>query len=100
MVVGITYSGSTFDGIYFDSNTDQEKQIQKHPLDIFYFISKQSGAIQGLLEGITVLRMGDKAKIYMPSNVAYGQQGSPPTIKPYEKLIFEIEVIEVRYKNQ
>ena len=95
MVVGIKYSGSTFDGVYFDSNTDPEKQSQRHSLDIFYFISKQSGAIQGILEGITALKMGDKAKIYIPSNVGYGQQGSPPMIKPNEKLIFEVEVVAV-----
>lgn len=95
MVVGIKYSGSTFDGVYFDSNIDVEKQSQRHSLDIFYFISKQSGAIQGLLAGITALKMGDRAKIYIPSTFAYGPQGSPPTIKPNQKLIFEVEVVSV-----
>lgn len=52
-----------------------------------------------MLEGITALKMGDKAKIYIPSNLAYGEQGSPPIIGPYENLIFEVELVDVRYKN-
>lgn len=99
MIVGIKYNGYTLGGKYFDSNIDFDKQSQKHSLDIFYFISKERGAIPGMLEGITALRMGDKAKIYIPSNLAYGEQGSPPTIGPYENLIFEVEVVDVRYKN-
>ena len=34
--------------------------------------------------------------MYVPSTLAYGPQGNPPVIKPYENLIFEIEVVEVK----
>lgn len=44
MIVGIKYNGYTLGGNYFDSNIEFAKQSQKHPLDIFYFISKESGA--------------------------------------------------------
>jgi FKBP-type peptidyl-prolyl cis-trans isomerase len=98
-IVGIKYNGYTLGGKYFDSNIESDKQIQRHALDTFYFISKESGAIQGMLEGITTLRMGDKAKIYITSILAYGAQGSPPIIGPYENIIFEVEVVDVRYKN-
>jgi FKBP-type peptidyl-prolyl cis-trans isomerase len=97
-LVGVKYSGYNFDGKYFDSNTDTTRQLQKHPLETFFFTSKQEGAIQGMLEGITLFKVGTKGKMFIPSLMAYGPQGMPPAIKPNENLIFDIEVIEVKDK--
>lgn len=99
-MVGIKYTGYNFEGKYFDSNVDTTKQVTKHGLDTFYFVAKQQGAIQGMLEGITVFRKGTKGKMYIPSIMAYGPQGSPPVIKPNENLIFEIEVVDVKDASQ
>lgn len=96
MIVGINYSGYTLDGKPFDSNIDHSKQLSKHPLEPFFFVSQQSGAIQGMLDGVGTLKEGDRARLYIPSMAAYGSQGNPPAIKPYENLIFEIEVLSVR----
>ncbi len=95
-MVGIKYTGYNFDGKYFDSNVDTAKQVSKHGLDTFYFVSKQQGAIQGMLEGITVFKKGTKGRMYIPSIMAYGPQGSPPVIKPNENLIFDIEVVDIK----
>jgi FKBP-type peptidyl-prolyl cis-trans isomerase FkpA len=95
-LVGIKYTGYTLDGKAFDSNVDSTKQIQKHPLDTFFFGSKQGGAIPGMLEGITLFRQGAKGRMYIPSLMAYGPQGNPPVIKPRENLVFDIEVLEVK----
>jgi FKBP-type peptidyl-prolyl cis-trans isomerase len=54
------------------------------------------GAIQGMLEGITVFNEGGKGRLFIPSVLGYGVQGSPPAIKPYENLIFEVEVTSVK----
>jgi FKBP-type peptidyl-prolyl cis-trans isomerase FkpA len=97
-LVGVKYSGYNFDGKYFDSNTDTTRQLQKHPLETFFFTSKQEGAIQGMLEGITLFKVGTKGKMFIPSLMAYGPQGMPPAIKPNENLIFDIEVVEVKDK--
>jgi FKBP-type peptidyl-prolyl cis-trans isomerase len=97
-LVGVKYSGYNFDGKYFDSNTDTTRQLQKHPLETFFFTSKQEGAIQGMLEGITLFKVGSKGKMFIPSLMAYGPQGMPPAIKPNENLIFDIEVVEVKDK--
>ncbi len=94
--VGIKYSGSNFEGKFFDSNVDSSKQFQQHGLETFYFVAKQQGAIQGMLEGITAFKQGGKGKLYIPSILAYGPQGSPPAIQPNENLIFDIEVVEVK----
>ncbi len=95
-LVGIKYSGYGFDGQYFDSNTDSTRQTQKHPLDTFFFVSKAEGAIAGMLEGITKFKKGSKGRMFIPSILGYGPQGSPPSIKPNQNLIFDVEVVEVK----
>jgi FKBP-type peptidyl-prolyl cis-trans isomerase len=97
-VVGIKYSGYNFEGKYFDSNTDTTRQLQKHGLETFFFTSKQEGAITGMLEGITLFKVGSKGKMFIPSLMAYGPQGMPPAIKPNENLIFDVEVVEIKDK--
>lgn len=99
-VVGINYSGAVIGGRYFDSNVDKLKQARKHNLETFYFTAKESGAIQGILEGITLFKVGTKANLYIPSLLAYGPQGTPPVVKPYQNLMFEIELVSVKDKTE
>ena len=65
-------------------------------MEPYTFVSKQQGAIQGMLEGITLFNKGGKGRLFIPSFMGYGQQGNPPAIKPNEHLIFDIEVVEVQ----
>lgn len=95
-MVGIKYNCYNYEGLYFDSNIDSTKQINKHGMDPFYFVAKQQGAVAGILDGITVFNQGGKGRIFVPSLLAYGPQGSPPSIKPNENLIFDIEVVDVK----
>lgn len=93
--VSIRYTGYNFEGKAFDSNIDSTKQTQPHPMEPFSFIAGQQGAIQGMLEGITAFNKGGKGRIFIPSSMGYGPQGSPPAIKPNENLIFDVEVLDV-----
>ena len=95
-LVSIKYTGYNFDGKPFDSNIDSTKQSQKHDLTPFEFVAGQSGAIFGMLEGVTAFNKGGKGRLFIPSHMAYGPQGSPPAIQPNEHLIFEIEVVDVK----
>lgn len=95
-LVGIKYTGYNLEGKFFDSNIDTMKQVQKHGLDTFFFVSRQDGAIAGMLDGITLFNKGGKGRMFIPSIMAYGPQGNPPAIKPNESLIFDIEVVEVK----
>jgi FKBP-type peptidyl-prolyl cis-trans isomerase len=95
--VGIKYTGTGLEsGKAFDSNMDTTKQTFKHDLAPFYFTAKRQGAITGMLVGITAFNKGGKGRIYIPSILAYGPQGSPPAIGPNEKLIFDVEVVDVK----
>ena len=99
-VVGVNYSGMVIGGRFFDSNVDKAKQVAKHDLETFYFTAKESGAIQGLLEAITYFKVGTKANVYIPSLLAYGPQGTSPVVKPYQNLMFEIELLSIKDKTE
>jgi FKBP-type peptidyl-prolyl cis-trans isomerase FkpA len=91
-VVSVMYNGLSFDGKKFDSNIDTSFK-HTEPLE---FTIGQFGMIAGFQEGIKQIAKGGKAKIFVPSSLAYGAQGNPPTIKPNENLIFEVELIDIK----
>jgi FKBP-type peptidyl-prolyl cis-trans isomerase FkpA len=90
--VHVMYKGTTFEGTVFDSNLDTSFG---HP-DPYVFVVGQRGAIEGWDDGLRLLNKGGKARMYIPSMLAYGPnapQGAP--FKAYENLIFDVEVIDV-----
>jgi FKBP-type peptidyl-prolyl cis-trans isomerase FkpA len=89
--VSVKYTGMNFDGKKFDSNVD----TSFGHVDPYKIVIGQMGSIPGFEDGIKQVAKGGKAKIYIPSMLAYGMQGSPPSIKAYENLIFEIEVLDI-----
>ncbi len=89
--VSVKYTGMNFDGKKFDSNVDTSF---KHT-EPYKFVIGQMGSIPGFEDGVKQLGKGGKAKVYIPSMLGYGAQGSPPAIKPFENLLFEIEVLDI-----
>lgn len=89
--VSIKYTGMNFEGKHFDSNVDTAFH-HSEPLNI---IIGQMGSIPGFEDGVKQFAKGGKGKVYIPSMLGYGMQGSPPAIKPYENLIFDIEVLDI-----
>jgi len=89
--VSLKYTGSTFEGKIFDTNADASKG---HTEPLVYQVGSQ-GMIRGLDEGLRPLKEGAKAKIIIPSTLAYGPQPPSPEIKPFENLIFDIDVLKV-----
>lgn len=90
--VHVMYKGQTFGGKVFDSNLDT---AFGHP-NPFVFVVGQRGAIEGWDDGLRLLNKGGKARMYIPSMLAYGPnvpQGAP--FKAYENLIFDVEVVDV-----
>ena len=78
------YRGTTVDGAQFDSSYDRGEATQ-FPLD---------GVIPCWTNGIGMMKVGGKAKLVCPSDVAYGDPGRPG-IKPGATLIFDVELVEI-----
>ncbi|MBA2499280.1 MAG: FKBP-type peptidyl-prolyl cis-trans isomerase [Chitinophagaceae bacterium] len=89
--VSLNYTGKTLEGKPFDSNTDPAFN-HLEPLNM---VVDQSPMIKGFQEGIKELKKGSKARLFIPSILAYGANSPSPDIKANENLIFEIEVLNV-----
>jgi len=83
-MVKVDYTGTFIDGKPFDSS------IGKQPYDV----SMRGGVIQGWLLILKEMPVGSKWKVYIPSDLAYGDQGSQG-ISPAATLIFEMELLEI-----
>ena len=83
--VRVHYSGWTADGRLFDSSVERKEPAQ-FPLN---------GVIPCWTEGVQKIKVGGKAKLVCPSDLAYGDRGSPPVIGPGATLVFEVELLEI-----
>jgi FKBP-type peptidyl-prolyl cis-trans isomerase FkpA len=90
--ISVGYKGTTFSGKQFDTNIAPDGKIKK-PLQ---FPLGSGGMIEGFDSGLTGLKKGDQAVLYIPSTLAYGAQSPMPDIKAFENLIFEITVLDVK----
>jgi FKBP-type peptidyl-prolyl cis-trans isomerase FklB len=55
--------------------------------------------IQGWVEGLQLMSVGEKYKLYIPSDLAYGDQSPSPLIPPSSVLVFELELLGIKGKN-
>lgn len=87
--VKVHYRGTLTDGTEFDSSYKRNAPID-FPL---------SGVIKCWTEGVGKMKVGGKAKLVCPSDIAYGPTGSPPVIPPNATLVFEVELLDVVKKS-
>jgi FKBP-type peptidyl-prolyl cis-trans isomerase FkpA len=83
--VKVNYRGTLIDGTEFDSSYKRNQPAQ-FPL---------SGVIRCWTEGVQKMKVGGKARLVCPSEIAYGDKGHPPVIPGGATLIFEIELLEI-----
>ena len=84
--VKVHYHGMLRDGTVFDSSRDRGTPAT-FPLN---------RVIPCWTEGLQKMKAGGKAKLVCPSNIAYGDRGAPPKIKPGAALVFEVELLEIQ----
>jgi len=92
MYAEIMYRGQTFAGKVFDTNMDSSFK-HTEPLGFQVGVGQM---IRGIDEGIRLFKVGGKGRLYIPSSLAYGAQPPSPDIKPFEHLIFDVEVLSVK----
>lgn len=83
--VKVHYHGTLIDGTVFDSSVKRG-----NPIDF-----SLRGVIKCWSEGMQKINKGGKIKLFCPSDLAYGDRGSPPKIKPGATLVFEVELLEI-----
>ena len=85
--VSVHYKGQLLDGTVFDSSYKRQQ-----PID---FVLGQGQVILGWDEGVSLLKVGDKARFVIPSDLAYGSKGAGGVIPPDAALIFDVELVAV-----
>ena len=81
--VEVRYRGELIDGTVFDEATT--------PVTL-----NLGGVIKGWTEGVQLMSVGDKYRFYIPSELAYGEQGAGNDIKPNAALVFDIELVSIK----
>jgi len=82
-VVVAHYRGTHIDGTEFDG-TEPGGEPASFPL---------RGVVPGWQEALQRMKAGSKWRVYLPPELAYGEEGSPPAIEPNEVLVFEIQLL-------
>ena len=83
--VKVHYHGTLINGEVFDSSV-QRGQPAEFPLN---------GVIPCWTEGVQRMKVGEKSRLVCPAQIAYGDRGAPPKIKPGATLIFEVELLDI-----
>ncbi len=87
--ITINYEGRFINGKYFDSTVRRKQPFQ-------FVFGTEWQVIKGIEEGLAKMREGEKAIFIMPSELAFGQEGSSTgIIPPFTSLIYEVELVKV-----
>ncbi len=83
--VRVHYHGTLTDGTVFDSSIERNEPIS-FPL---------GNVIKGWQEGLQLMKVGSKHRLFIPHDLAYGSRSAGPVIKPYSALVFDVELLAI-----
>ncbi len=83
--VKVHYEGMLLDGTIFDSSVQRGEPI----------VLGLNQVISGWTEGLQLMPVGSKWRLFIPQDLAYGDRGAGPQIGPYATLVFEVELISI-----
>jgi len=79
------YHGTLIDGTVFDSSYERGEPAE-FPVN---------GVIAGWTEALQLMPVGSKWRLYVPSNLAYGEHGAGERIAPHSTLVFDVELLDI-----
>ena len=91
-ILSVHYVGLLLDGTQFDSSLERQEP--------FVFTLGAGEVIKGWDKGLLGMRIGEKRKLIIPSELGYGEAGIPGVIPPGATLIFEVELLGISYPQQ
>jgi FKBP-type peptidyl-prolyl cis-trans isomerase FkpA/FKBP-type peptidyl-prolyl cis-trans isomerase FklB len=83
--VKVHYRGTLIDGTVFDSSLDRGEPV----------VFPLANVVPCWTQGVQMMKVGGKSRLVCPPELAYGDRGAPPKIKPGATLNFEVELIEI-----
>lgn len=85
-IVKVNYEGKLVDGKVFDSSIQRGEPVE----------FAVNTVIPGWVEALQLMQVGEKIKLYIPSDLAYGASGVPPVIPPNSVLVFDVELLDIK----
>ena len=83
--VKVHYTGTFTDGKTFDSSVERGEPAE--------FVVEE--VIPGWVEALQLMPVGSKYKLFIPSSLAYGEEGAGGVIPPFSTLVFEVELLSI-----
>lgn len=101
----VNYAGFLANGTIFDTNVkniakqfltyDQRREAMGGYAPMEVPFNAYAGLIPGFTEALLTMKVGDKIRVFIPSNLAYGTRGAGDIIPPNSDLIFDIEIVKI-----
>ncbi len=90
--ITLAYKGSTLDGLVFDDATDSTQWL-------YFPYGKPDQVIRGIEIAVSTMLPGERRRIWLTSDLAFGSRGSRGIVKPFAPVVFELERIKVEVSD-